>query len=348
MTQPLNVYQKEELKSAHKQERYRRCADRIKAVLLIDSGLSYEKVAEYLLLDDQTIRNDIEQYNRNGIEGLLNDNYTGCAAKLTTEQEEQLKAHLRQKTYIASKEIVKYVKKTFGVQYTPEGIVHTLNRLGFTYKKTTQVPGKADPEKQKEFIDKYVQLKHEKGEKDKIFFMDGVHPQHNSMPSYWWVEKGKKKEIPSNTGRKRVNLNGALDAESHEVIIRADKSINAQSTIKLFQEIELKYDQAPKIYIISDNARYYRSKLVQQYLVNSRIQIEFLPSYSPNLNIIERLWKFFYKKTLYNQYYDTYDKFKNQCVAFFRNIDKYREELRTLLTDNFEIIGKQISKTLFV
>ena len=341
----MTIYQKEELKRAHKQERYRRCADKIKAVLLIDSGLSYEKVAEYLLLDDQTIRNYIDQYNRNGIEGLLNENYIGCVAKLTAVQEEQLKAHLRQKTYIASKEIVEYVKKTFAIQYTPEGLVHTLNRIGFTYKKTNQVPGKADPEKQKEFIEEYTQLKHEKGEDDKILFMDGVHPQHNSMPAYGWVEKGKKKEILSNTGRKRVNLNGALEAESHEVIIREDKSINAQSTIKLFQEIELKYDKAPNIYIISDNARYYRSKLVQQYLVNSRIQIKFLPSYSPNLNIIERLWKFFYKKTLYNQYYDTYDKFKNQCMAFFSNIDKYREELRTLLTENFEIIGNQISKT---
>ncbi len=76
MTQPLTVHQRAELKRAHKQERDRRCADRIKAVLLIDSGLSFQKVSEYLLLDDQTIRNYIERYERNRIDGLLNDSYT--------------------------------------------------------------------------------------------------------------------------------------------------------------------------------------------------------------------------------------------------------------------------------
>ena len=100
--------------------------------------------------------------------------------------------------------------------------------------------------------------------------------------------------------------------------------------------------------IISDNASYYRSKLVKAYLENSRIEIKFLPSYSPNLNLIERLWKFFYKKKLYNRYYDTYDKFKTECLNFFDNINTYMGELRTLLVNNFQIIGSILSKTLFV
>ncbi|MBE7446540.1 MAG: hypothetical protein HS132_15405 [Planctomycetia bacterium] len=63
---------------------------------------------------------------------------------------------------------------------------------------------KADPEKQKEFIEKYEQLKANKAAEDKILFMDGTHPQHNSMPAYCWIEKGEKKEIPSNTGRNMI------------------------------------------------------------------------------------------------------------------------------------------------
>ncbi|WP_197705424.1 IS630 family transposase [Candidatus Kuenenia stuttgartiensis] len=194
-------------------------------------------------------------------------------------------------------------------------------------------------------MENYKQLKEEKAPGDKILFMDGVHPQHNSTSAYCWIEKGKKKEIPSNTGRKRINLNGAIDIETFEVTIREDESINAQSTIKLFHEIESRYAQAGTIYIISDNAKYYRSKLVKEYLANSRIKIKFLPSYSPNLNLIERLWKFFRKKILYNKYYDTYEKFKNKCLSFFKNINEYTDELSTLLTENFQIIGEQISKT---
>ena len=345
MSISLSAEQKSELKKVHKQERYRRHADRIKVILLLDLGLTYDDIARYLLLDDQTIRNYEKRYQCSGVEGLLSDNYVGCASKLTAEQEEQLKEHLRENTYSTAKEIVEQVKQTFGVVYTPEGMVHTLNRLHFTYKKTTAVPCKADPDEQKKFIEKHEQMKAKKAAEDKILFMDGTHTQHNSMPAYCWIEKGKKKEIPSNTGRKRINLNGVIDAETHEVTIREDDSVNAQSTIKLFDAIEARYDKAPNIYIIADNAPYYRSALVQDYLVFSRIKIEFLPSYSPNLNLIERLWKFFHKKMLYNQFYDTYDKFKNRCLSFFENIGKYKDELRTLLTDNFQIIGEQFSKT---
>ncbi len=340
MAQVLTLKQKRALEKAHKKERNRRYADRMKTILLLDLGLSYDKIAQYLLLDDQTIRNYETRYKNNGIDGLISDNYVGCVSSLTPEQEYLLKIHLRENTYIASKEIVEYVKQTFGVVYTPQGLVHTLNRIGFTYKKATIIPGKSDAKKQKDFIAKYTLLKKEKAPEDKILFMDGVHPQHNSKPAYGWIEKGKKKEIRSNTGRKRINLNGVINIENHDVTIREDESINAQSTIKLFQELESKYDQAPKIYIIADNARYYKCKLVTEYLEHSRITIKHLPAYSPNLNLIERLWKFFYKKKLYNKYYDTYDKFKTTCLSFFENIQEYKEELRTLLTENFQIIGK--------
>jgi len=341
----LSNRERGELKKAHKQEHLRRHADRIKAILLLDSGWSYEKVAEALLLDDQTVRNYEKTYQTRGIDGLLTDNYIGCVPKLSTEQDEQLKEHLRKNTYSTAKEIAVYVKQTFQVVYTAEGMVHTLHRLGFVYKKTTPIPGKAEPEKQKEFIECYHRLKNEKSSEDKIFFMDSTHPQHNPMPAYCWIEKGTTKEIPTNTGRERINLNGAIDIESHEVVIREDKSINAQSTIELFKEIEEKNPKASTIYIISDNARYYRAKLVKTYLENSRIELVFLPPYSPNLNLIERVWKFFHEKTLYNIYYDTYKKFKDACLNFFANIRHYKEKLCSLLTENFQIIGEHISKT---
>jgi len=93
--------------------------------------------------------------------------------------------------------------------------------------------------------------------------------------------------------------------------------------------------KAKVIHIIVDNATYYQSQLVQEYLKTSRIKIHFLPGYSPNLHLIERLWKFFKKKILYNKYYETFDKFLSVCKKFFRCRTKYREELRSLLAENF-------------
>ncbi len=94
------------------------------------------------------------------------------------------------------------------------------------------------------------------------------------------------------------------------------------------------------LYIILNNARYYSSKLVQGFILeNTRIEFVFLPPYSPNLNIMERLWKFFRKKITYNEYYEKYSVFKEESMGVFQNIEKYKCELQTLMTDNSELIG---------
>ena len=71
----------------------------------------------------------------------------------------------------------------------------------------------------------------------------------------------------------------------------------------------------------------------------SRIKLIFLPPYAPNLNLIERLWKYFRKVVLYNRYYATFAEFKQACLDFFANLRSHRAALRTLLTENFEILS---------
>ena len=88
MTSFLSDKNRSKLKKFHKQEHPRRHAYRIKAILLLDAGWSYEKVAEALLLDDQTVRNHETTHQNKGIDGLLTDHYIGCIPKLSSEQEE--------------------------------------------------------------------------------------------------------------------------------------------------------------------------------------------------------------------------------------------------------------------
>ncbi len=170
--------------------------------------------------------------------------------------------------------------------------------------------------------------------------MDGAHPEFNSKPTYCRIEKGKDKEVKANTGRKRINLNGAVNIESLDLVIHEDSCVNADSTIELLNKIEVLYLLAPAIYIIADNAGYYRSKKVQEYLKNSRVKIVFLPPYCPNLNLIERLWKFFRKKILYDCCCRTFDEFRKTTMDFFRDIKNHTAELKTLLNEKFQIIGK--------
>ena len=168
--------------------------------------------------------------------------------------------------------------------------------------------------------------------------MDGVHPLHNSQPAYGWIRKGKEQVLKTNTGRMRVNINGAYDIENRKVIIREDESINSQSTIALLEQM-LREQPLGTLYIILDNARYYRSQMVREFLEkNQRLQFVFLPPYSPNLNIIERLWKFFKKKTTYNKYYEKFSVFREKCMGFFENIEEYENDLKSLMVDNFQLI----------
>ena len=109
--------------------------------------------------------------------------------------------------------------------------------------------------------------------------------------------------------------------------------------ISLFKKLESRNPDAEVIYMVCENARYYRSIMVKEYLRKSKITLLFLPPYSPNLNLIERLWKYFRKIVLYNKYYETFDEFKNTCKSFFRRIKRYKDDISSLLTENFQIIG---------
>ncbi|WP_375327543.1 transposase [Candidatus Tisiphia endosymbiont of Nemotelus uliginosus] len=87
-----------------------------------------------------------------------------------------------------------------------------------------------------------------------------------------------------------------------------------------------------------DNAGYHKPKKVKEYLVNSKIELIFLPPYSPNLNPVERLWKFMHRVVTNNKFYHNFAQFSEAIDRFFGNIDKYKHKLRTLITDRFQTI----------
>ena len=105
--------------------------------------------------------------------------------------------------------------------------------------------------------------------------------------------------LKSITGRQRLNINGAINIVTMAAQILFDETINAITTVVLLEQIADAYPAAKKITVILDNARYYRSKVVAEYLRHSRIELVFLPPYSPNLNLIELFWKFLKKQVLY-------------------------------------------------
>jgi hypothetical protein len=174
-----------------------------------------------------------------------------------------LDQHLGEHVYLAVAVIVEYARHRFGISYTVNGMTSLLHRMDYTYKKPKAVPGRADAAAQRQFVQQYKTLKNSKKPDDPIYFMDGVHPQHNSVAAYGWIKKGHTETIKSNTGHARLNLNGAVNPQNCEVVVRTDQTINAQSTIELFKMLGKKHPNVEKIYVIADNACYYRNSQVQ-------------------------------------------------------------------------------------
>jgi transposase len=154
------------------------------------------------------------------------------------------------------------------------------------------------------------------------------------------LKKGKDKFIECNSGRQRLNINGAYNPFTYEVFIEEGEKVNSQNTILLLKKIEKSYSDKDKIYAFSDNARYYKSKAVQEFLATSKIEIINLPPYCPNLNLIERLWKFMRKTVINTTYFAKFESFENAIRNFFQNINSFREELKTFIGLKMHVVRR--------
>jgi transposase len=143
--------------------------------------------------------------------------------------------------------------------------------------------------------------------------------------------------VPGPSGRKRYNVLAALNAVTHEVFRVTNHSyINAESVAALLRQLAAAGLPRP-ITVVLDNARYQRCALVQSLARALRIELLFLPSYSPNLNLIERLWKFVKKECLASRPlpdYETFTRTIDECLNDTHTQSK--DQMQTLLTLNFQ------------
>ena len=174
-----------------------------------------------------------------------------------------------------------------------------------------------------------------------VVFLDPMHQVHNNENDYAWQFKGKAgtKKVLGNTGRRRLNIIGALNPlELKPTAILTEANCDREVIKAILKQIRKDYPQATQITAFLDNAGYNRAYDVQDFARKLNIILQYLPPYSPNLNLIERLWKFFKKKIMKNKYYPSYEAFYEAVSGFFKNFHLYEQELKTLITYKFEII----------
>lgn len=327
---------KAQLEVRHQIERDKRVCDRIKSVLLRDEDWSVAKIAQALRLSNDTVSRYLNDYFETK---SVDPSYQGSSEKLSFEQSEMLKAHLRENLYTKAVGIVAYIKEAFDIDYTVAGITDWLKRHEFSYKWTKGLPAKADAAKQAEFIGDYNNLKENKPENEEIFFIDGVHPTMATKSTRGWIAKGVDKIIPTTASRTRMNIMGAIELSTMSVFYNEHETINAQSVITLLAQLKQAYPTAAKLHIILDQAGYHRSEELANYAIENNIQLHFLPSYSPNLNPIERLWKVMNEEVRNNRYFKSAKEFRESIRGFFTKIPELTTLLASRITDNFHVIG---------
>lgn len=315
---------------------------RVTCILMLCMGNSPSFVSSCLGIDVSTVYRYRSSYLHGGVEELLENRHKGYWGLLDSHQLCALRKELRSHIYTDAKSVARWIKSTFGVEYTPQGVADLLNRIGFSYKKTSEVPCEADASQQEAFTEELSTILSEMPEDAVIYYADGVHPTHNSRSTYAWIEAGGRFEQATVSGRDRVNINGLLNAHDVTDVIALDcESVNAESTRDVYQMALDRHPEAPVIYIISDNARYYHNRKLKEWAEGTRIKQIFLPPYSPNLNLIERLWKFLRKKVINTGFYRTKEKFRKAIRDFFDNIGIYKEEVESLLTLRFRLCNAQ-------
>jgi len=316
-------------------------ARRANAILLLDDGLSCEQIAKVLYLDDDTVRGWYERWASGGEKSLTSNDFKGAKRTLDAEQERSLIADLGERLFATSTAVHAHIKSRFGIEFSRSGLIKYLNRLGFIYAKPKPLPAQATVAAQEAFIAAYERLMTTLRADEVVYFADAVHPEYQSRPAYGWIRRGDKVAVRRTTGRKRLNLHGALNLETFDCQMIEGETISSETTIRLFERLSAKNLNASAIHVFLDNARYHHARDVKDWLSRPgcRIVPHFLPPYAPNLNAIERLWAVMHEHVTHNKYYPTEPEFIEAISGFFKiTLPNRWRSFRDRITDTFHII----------
>jgi transposase len=318
---------------------------KLSVLILLDMEKDYDEIVAILGIGRGTVSNCLQKYRSEGLEKYLDKHYVPYTGKLSAAQLEQIDICVSDGIFISSQEVKEFIEKEFGISYCLSAVRSILEKLNFVYKKTSEVPSKFDEADQEFFLENLPLFLEETPENEAVFFLDGVHPTHNTRSSYAWIKKGQEKIIPTNTGRNRINLSGAMNAHHpEEVIIHESDWVNAQATVALLEKIIAQHPDKKHIYTIGDNASYYKNVIVQDWLSqHPQVVHLFLPTYSPNLNLIERIWKFMRKKVINTHFYSSFKEFKKAILEFFETLHLHKNELTSLITFKFQRLSKPVA-----
>ncbi len=340
----IELTEKEEAEVYYQRKCGKNKMTRLYANILYNANKGTESLKELYELADcdyQTTKRILNGYKEKGI-AIIYQCARGKRRNHLDEKAEEIMKVLDENPPSSVPAVTAMLKEKFGIEITETPVRYWLKK-GYRYRKTRAVPAKANLKLQLHFLENVLMplLDMAVNRLVKVFFCDGVHLTYGYSGSSCWCKK--RVSIPSAYGRKRVNCLGFMDAVTYqtETIMNASY-LNADSVC---EGLKILRDKNPDEYIcvILDNAAYQRCKKVKNAAAQYNINLVFLPSYSPNLNLIERLWKFLRKKVLSNKYYSSFSDFFNIVRTFLASVHiSFSDELHSLLSYHFECFDSSL------
>lgn len=313
--------------------------NRLLVITMHHEGANNSFICACMKLSANTVTNYIKLFRDGGIAELIENRYY-CPSSSLEPFMQCIECSFRITPVQNAKDAVMRIEKMTGLGLSESQVRRIMKKMGMSLRKCSSIPSKADPQLQFDFYREEMKPRLEEASRGqrKVFFVDAAHFVLGAFLGMIWCFV--RPFIKTSPGRQRYNVLGALDSHSKEIIcVKNTGYINALTVCELMEKIRNQY-QKDTITLILDNARYQRCKAVMQKAQELNIELLFLPSYSPNLNLIERLWKLVKKNCLTNRYYETFDKFKNaidHCLDKLSNEDK--AELESLLTLKFQFFA---------
>jgi transposase len=303
-------------------------------------GVDHGIIARAVSKHPNTITSYLKEYAEGGLVAALEDRAYKPSSTLQPFLPCLRCSFLAASPATAKHAVVRIAALT-GITLCEEQARRLMKRLGMRFRKSASIPGKSDPQQQFDFLCNKLEprlLEAAQGRR-KVFFVDAAHFVPGCFLGMIW--SFSRLFIKGASGRQRYNVLGAVDSHSKEVVtVRTTDNVNALTICRLFEILASKQTDIP-VTIVLDNARYQRCQCVTTRAAELGLELLFLPPYSPNLNLIERLWKLTKTKCLRNRYYPEFSLFTSAIDSFLDSINSsYQKELESLLTLNFQLFRK--------
>jgi transposase len=317
---------------------------KMEVLWLKSHGLNHDDIAAYADVSRRTVQRYLDEYIEGGLSGLRRCRWHQPQGTLVAH-EDSLEQYFLRHPPRSAKQAQAVIEQQTGVRRGLSQVRHFLkDRLGSRWRKTgaIPVPPKQTVEEharaQAAFVQDKLEPRLEQARRGRrqVYFVDAAHFVFAPFLGCLWC--AARLFVRAASGRKRYNVLGALDAVTHRLIrVTNCDYINAESVCALLRAVAATGVGLP-ITLVLDNARYQKCAVVQTLASSLGIELLYLPGYSPNLNLIERLWRFVRKQSLDSVYYEDFARFTaaiDQCLGDLPTVHK--DEMETLLTHEFQM-----------